>query len=104
VNISTHVVAGGMARLSVGGEIDMDTAGELDATMSEVVTRSDVTKLVVDFAEVTFCDSSGIAALGRAYAAAAERGIGFQLVNLQPNVRWALEITGVLEGLTLSDD
>lgn len=104
MNISTHVVAGGVGRLSVAGEIDMDTVGELDATMSEVMTRSDVTKLVVDFAEVTFCDSSGIAALDRAYAAAAERGIGFQLVNLQPIVRRALEITGVLEGLTRSDD
>ena len=100
MNISTQPISGGVIRLCVAGEIDMANVGRLDAALADVVTHSDVVKVVIDFAAVTFCDSSGVAALDRGYAAAGERDVGFQLINLRPDVRRVLEITGVLEGLT----
>jgi len=79
--------------LAVDGEIDMVTVGDLDAAMLAAAARDDVKQIVVDLAGVTFCDSSGLAAFDRAYAAAAGRDIAFGLINAQPPVRRALEIT-----------
>lgn len=86
--------------LAVAGEIDMMTVGDLSAVFPSVLADRDVTGVVVDFAEVTFCDSSGIRALDEAYAVAARRGVRFRLVNLRPSVSRVFEIVGVLKALT----
>jgi anti-anti-sigma factor len=96
----TQAVAGVTVRVLVAGEIDMATADDLQRAMITAVEDGSVTEVVVDFADVTFCDSSGIAALDRAYAAAARRGVVFRLVDIQDPVRRVLEITGMLEALT----
>jgi anti-anti-sigma factor len=99
----TQAVAGGTVRVFVAGEIDMATADDLQRAMITAVEDGSVTEVVVDFADVTFCDSSGIAALDRAYAEAARRGVGFRLEDVQDPVRRVLEITGMLEALTEPD-
>lgn len=90
----------GVVHLAVAGEIDMMTVGDLSAIFPSALAGGDVTGVVVDFAEVTFCDSSGIRALDEAYAVATQRGVPFRLVNLQPSVSRVFEIVGVLEALT----
>jgi anti-anti-sigma factor len=100
INVVVGVLPGRLIRLSVAGEIDMATVGELADPMTAAVERADVTGLIVDFAGVTFCDSVGIAALDRAYAAAGRRAIPFRLVNVQPGVRRMLELVGLFEALT----
>jgi anti-anti-sigma factor len=57
----------------------------------------------VDFSGVTFCDSTGIASLERAYAAATQRSAPFRLVNVQPAVARVLAIVGILQALTDSE-
>lgn len=49
-----------------GGE----SASDLDAPMTVTFGHDDASAVEVDFTGVTFCDSSGMAALDRAYAAA----------------------------------
>jgi anti-anti-sigma factor len=55
--------------------------------------------VIVDIANVTFCDSTGIGALVRAQAEAAEHGTVMQIANPNPAVRRVLEVTGVLDAL-----
>ncbi len=103
IEVGVGVLPGRRIRLSVAGEIDLATVGEVDTALTAAVSRDDTSGLVVDFARVTYCDSSGIAALDRACAAAARRAIPFQLVNLQPGVRRMLELVGLLEVLTAGE-
>ncbi len=100
LKVEIGVLPGRVIQLSVTGEIDLATAGDLAGPMTSALQRADVTGLIVDFGGVTFCDSTGIAALDHACAAAARRAIPFRLVNVQPGVRRMLELVGLFEALT----
>jgi anti-anti-sigma factor len=100
LRVEVGVLTGRVIQLTVTGEIDLATVGELAGAMDTAVQRDDVTGLIVNFAGVTFCDSTGIAALDHACAAAARRAIPFRLVNVQPGVRRMLELVGLFEALT----
>ncbi len=90
----------GVTRLEVTGEIDMDSCDDLAAALRTAAERAGTRTLVVDFAGVTFCDSSGIRVLDEAYAMAGRRRIALQLVRVQPQVRRVLEIVGMTALLT----
>lgn len=100
MKISVNVVADRTVRLSVAGEIEMATVGDVERGLADALTTPGITKVIVDFADVTFCDSSGIAALDRAYAMATRREICLRLENVRRNVRRVLELTGLLDALT----
>nr|WP_296076471.1 STAS domain-containing protein [uncultured Actinoplanes sp.] len=100
IEVSSGVLPGAIVRLSVIGELDRDTVQRLEAAVADAVEREDVNGLLVDFAGVTFCDSSGIAALDRAYALATQRSLPFRLSNIQPSVERVLDIVGLLDILT----
>jgi anti-anti-sigma factor len=89
-----------VVHLSVSGEIDMETVDALRDALMATITAGEAAAVVVDFAEVSFCDSSGVHALDAAYGAATERGIAFEVINLQPPVRRVLELVGILAELT----
>ncbi|MEV4639885.1 STAS domain-containing protein [Actinoplanes sp. NPDC049548] len=91
---------GSAVRLTVTGEIDMATVGALETALRDAFAVPDATGVVADFAGVTFCDSSGVAALDRAYAEGVARGITFCLTGVSGTVRRVLEITGMLDALT----
>jgi anti-sigma B factor antagonist len=90
----------GVVRLSVAGEVDMATVGDLERAMTDAITADGTAQVTVDIAEVTFCDSSGLAAFDRSYFLAGQRGVLFRLTSPQPGVRQVLQITGLLETLT----
>jgi anti-sigma B factor antagonist len=98
--VDTVDSGGGVTRLRAGGEIDMATVALLDAAMTDAVTLAGTVSVIVDMTDVTFCDSSGIAAFDRTYFLALTRGVAFRLVNVGPEVSRVLEITGLLETLT----
>jgi anti-sigma B factor antagonist len=99
MNITANTDAG-VVHLHVAGELDMATADDLRKALHQAVTEPGTTKILVDFGEVGFCDSSGIEVLDRAYGEARDAGIGLRLVNPQPVVRRVLDLVGVLETLT----
>jgi anti-sigma B factor antagonist len=99
MEIGSRRDADGGVRVSVRGEVDLATAGDLEAALHRAADGPGAVRVVADFAAVTFCDSSGLAVLDRAYAAAVARGGDFRLVNPSPDMRLVLEITG-LERLT----
>lgn len=53
---------GGACRLTVSGEIDLLTSPKLVVAGREALWRGDI-RITVDLSEVTFMDSSGLAAL-----------------------------------------
>jgi anti-sigma B factor antagonist len=69
----------------------MATVDHLTDALREAVTHSDATASVVEFADVTFCDSSRIAALDEAYGAATYRAVRLRVINIRPAVRLVLE-------------
>ena len=97
--ISTRLLPNAVMRVAVAGEIDMATVEDLALAMTAAVTSHGVAAVEVDFAGVSFCDSSGLAALDNAYAGAAQRGIRFELINTPPGIRLILQLTGLLEVL-----
>jgi anti-sigma B factor antagonist len=83
--------------VSVVGEIDLATAGELTAA---VRTALDDASVVIDLRGVSFMDSSGVRALDTALREAAARGRELRVTDgLQPGVVQVLEMTGMLEHL-----
>ena len=100
MKVSTAAVRDGVLRVRVTGEIDLAVVDGLETAIVEAVTTAGVSGVVVDLAEVTFCDSSGIAVFDRAYFLAERHGVNFELVEVQPAVRRILEITGVWDNLT----
>jgi anti-sigma B factor antagonist len=100
VSAASRPDAPGVIDVRVTGEIDMATVGTLDSALHDAVRTAGTTRVVVDFAGVTFCDSSGIAALDRSFGAARARGGALRVVNLGPGIQRILEITGLLDALT----
>ena len=97
ITVSTNA---GVVHLHVAGELDMATADDLRQALHRAVDQAGTTEILVDFAQVSFCDSTGIEVLDRAYGDANDAGINLRLVNLQPIVRRILGLVGILETLT----
>jgi anti-anti-sigma factor len=77
-------------------------SGELDLATSDAFRRDlraalagEPERLVVDLADVSFLDSSGIAVLVSAFKAQRERQAQLEVVNPQPIVQRALELVGL---------
>lgn len=98
--VHTYGTSEGTIHLAVAGEIDIATSGDFEAALSKAVRMEGTTKLIIDFGEVRFCDSSGIAALDRAFGEAALRGVALRVTRPQHGVYRLLEIMGMAEHLT----
>jgi anti-sigma B factor antagonist len=88
-------VRNGMVRLAVGGEVDIATVDRLRDVLRDLVHDRQVTSLIVDFDQVTFVDSTGVAALMAAYRAVQARRVAFKLTNCGPQALRVLEVLGV---------
>ncbi len=84
--------------VTVRGEVDMDTAGQLVDAIGDVAGNA-----VVDLSGVTFMDSTGIHSLVRAHEALRERGDDLILRNPSPSVRRVLELTSVIDLFTVEE-
>ncbi|MFC9589341.1 STAS domain-containing protein [Streptomyces sp. NPDC056944] len=82
------------AVLSVGGELDMETAGRLDDRLTEQLGQGRH-HLVLDLSALGFMDSSGLNVLIRSLNRARQTGGNMYLAAPTSAVRRILEITGV---------
>ncbi|MGW4895953.1 STAS domain-containing protein [Kitasatospora sp. NPDC004240] len=85
--------AGDTRVVSPAGEIDHDTADELRGALLRPAPPGSV-RVLVDFAEVGFCDSTGLNILLRARLAAEEDGLRLEVAGLRPAVARLFDITG----------
>jgi anti-anti-sigma factor len=79
--------------VTVTGELDVATAGQLGALLTEVL-RAGSSRLLLDVAGVTFIDCSGLAVLLRAREASEVAGGGLCLLQVPRCVRVLLALTG----------
>lgn len=87
-------------RLRVAGEIDLSNIEALQAEVANALESGESRLVVVDLAEVSFLDSSGISALLKGRRLADDAGKGFRVEGAQGMVREVLTITGVWEHLS----
>lgn len=83
---------GDMVRLRLRGELDLASYPVLERALRDA-ERAPQSALVVDLAELTFCDSGGVVLLVQADRRALARRRTFTLVNPLPPVMRLLEIT-----------
>jgi anti-sigma B factor antagonist len=93
----------GVATVSVCDEIDFSNADELARRLRAAVSDGTPTAVVVDLAEASFFDSTGLGALIEGYRVATEAGIRFTVANPTARVRRLLTVTGLSELFGLDD-
>ncbi len=93
ISISQH---DGVCVVRMSGELDLASADRLASLLAELSE----TTVVVDLAELTFIDSSGIAALVAAKDRLGSTGRELVLTRPQPNVDRVLEMTGLEEWIS----
>ena len=93
LQISTRAEDGAVV-VTVAGEVDVATAPQLDATLSDLIADGAVT-LVVDLSEVGFLDSTGLGVLVKAVKRTREAAGGVAVVTTSPRVLKVLNITGL---------
>ena len=84
------------ARLQLRGELDLAAADELSAKLDEACAVAP-SELIVDLAELSYCDSSGIHVLGKAAAWCESNGIDMRLTCVRENVRRVFELTNTAQ-------
>jgi anti-sigma B factor antagonist len=82
------------AIVSVSGTIDTSTSGQFrDALRAALDSSGDV---IIDFADVTFTDASGIDIVIEAHKSAADPG-RLRVVGAPPSIRRVFEFTGIAD-------
>jgi anti-sigma B factor antagonist len=83
------------------GELDLYNADEVRQALGEVVAR-EPGRVIVDLADVSFIDSTGLGVLVEARSKLADRKT-FVLSAPQPETRRALEISGLARHMPIFD-
>lgn len=87
--------AKGTLTARVSGEIDHHTAALLRAELDREIETRSIKKLVLDFEEVTFMDSSGIGVIVGRYKKLEAMGGELSIIRIKNNVDKILEISGI---------
>jgi anti-sigma B factor antagonist len=90
--------ADGAIVITLLGELDLGVAPELSQMLDEVPAGEPV-EIVLDFSDLSFIDSSGVAALITAQKTLSERGQHLSIRSPRPTALRLLEITGLVEFL-----
>jgi anti-sigma B factor antagonist/stage II sporulation protein AA (anti-sigma F factor antagonist) len=91
---------GRQASVVATGELDAGGAGRFGTALCRLAESEPTDRIEVDLAGLRFIDSTGIAALNRAYRAAARCGCGLVATNPTGLVRRVLELTGAMAHLS----
>jgi anti-anti-sigma factor len=81
--------------LAVTGEIDAATCSTLEQAGTTLLVADEATTLVLDFAEVTFCDSACLRVLLKLRDAASVNGGSVQIRGASGLVARVFEVTGL---------
>ena len=85
--------------LRLDGEIDLDTASLVEDALSPALDPR-CTRLVVDLADVSFMDSSGLRVLVVARNALDDRGAEMVIAKINDQLRRLFEISGLTSAFT----
>jgi anti-sigma B factor antagonist len=84
------------ARVFLRGELDLATAPILRESVDELLTGNEHHRslVLIDLAELSFCDSSGLRALLEIRERCHRVGTNLRLTNVPANVHRVFELTG----------
>jgi stage II sporulation protein AA (anti-sigma F factor antagonist) len=89
--------------LTLGGEIDHHTCDEIKKTADYEIQRLSPKKIIFDFKNVRFMDSSGIGMLIGRYKLILRYGGQAEMINLSKDVRRIFEMTGIFKIIPETD-
>jgi|SRR5580704_17342935 anti-sigma B factor antagonist len=90
----------GVPVLLVRGEIDVASAPEFHASLSDLIGQGPEI-IIVDMSDVSFIDSTGLGVLVGAEKQMRDAGQALRLVVTQPQIIRLLELTGLDEVFTI---
>jgi anti-sigma B factor antagonist len=93
----------GVPRLVLSGELDLASAGELDASLKQLES-SEPPILVLDLRELEFMDSTGLRSVIAADARARDRGARLVVVRAPGEVDRVFSLTRMDQHLELVDE
>lgn len=99
----TTAVEDDAVRLTLEGELDFTSADELVDEGTAHLGRPGLRSLRLDCAGITWCDSSGLAAILNLHRACVAEGVALRLENRAPHLDRVLQLTGTFEHLTETD-
>jgi anti-sigma B factor antagonist len=94
LRLSCRTDADGYQVVSVTGELDIATAEQAYAYISEVIDGRPA-PVSVDLSGLTFCDASGLGVLARIARHAQQAGRQLRLTSVRPSVLKIMRITGL---------
>lgn len=92
----------GWTVLSVGGEVDVATAGQLRDQVTSMIA-SGTHRIIADLDGVDFMDSTGLGVLVGAHKSLVEVGGAMRVVCSQPTILKVFDITGLNAVIPLVD-
>jgi anti-sigma B factor antagonist len=93
----------GFTVLLLSGELDMAAAPSLRERIEALVARGD-TRILVDLAELAFCDSAGLSAFIGGDRQCAAKGGWLRLTRPQGHVARVIEVSGLRDILVYRPD
>lgn len=102
--VSTEVVEAGIQRISVRGELDLDTAPRLEESLKTARSGEGISVLI-DLSNCEFIDSSGVSLIIGGWRDLERKGGDERLVLCCPRkqVKRLLKITGVEGSISIHD-
>jgi anti-anti-sigma factor len=96
LELAYQVAANGEATVRVRGELDIATADQAYAYLRDVVDNQDG-PVMMNLAELTFCDAAGLGVLARVAGHARRAGRSLKLTAARPSLLRIMHITGMDE-------
>jgi anti-sigma B factor antagonist len=94
--------AADVVTVALHGEIDVLNVDQVRKSLVEALAGSP-SKIIVNLAELSFIDSTGLGALVFGFQRARDQGIAFELARPSSGVRQILVLSGLLEVVDLSE-
>ena len=79
----------------LSGELDHHAAREMREAIDEMIGRRKPDKLILDFKDITFMDSSGIGLVMGRYKLLSSYGASVVLVNTSPHITKVMKLSGL---------
>jgi anti-anti-sigma factor len=99
VSLSIEISAPGgpETRITLRGEVDYQTAQDVRATITGVLGRHGLRRIVISLIDVTLLDSTGIGTLVVAQRICRDLGIGLRVCDASPFIARLFAVVGVGE-------
>lgn len=79
----------------LSGDIDHHTAAEIRLKIDETVIERSPDKLILDYGEVSFMDSSGIGLIMGRHRLMKEHGKTIEIANVPPSIYKVVKLAGI---------